>query len=455
MNFRNSSRLEFHVTQSSDTEIYLYKLIEAVAPPVETFTVRFLDWDDTVLSTQIVVEGEDAQAPVDPVRTGYAFVGWDKDYTNITEDVDVKALYRINEYVVTFDSKGGSAVDSVTTEYNSTITLPTAPVKEGFTFKGWFVDDSTFANKFTDATLVTANITVYAKWEAVDSPVETFTVRFLDFDDTVLSTQVVEEGEDAIAPTDPSRTGYTFTGWDKVFTNITGNLDVKAKWEATTTDTGSSDTGSGRPSRRDDEPETIPDEDIPEAVPYTGFKDVAEDAWYYNSVKFVTENEMFKGISTELFGPDINISRGMYVTILSRMEFGNDEEVPEGTSPFTDLTQDWYKNAVAWAYENKITLGTSATEFSPDLILTREQMATLLFRYAEYKEYDIGYELETSEVFTDFDTVSEYAQGAMLWAFKNDLLAGIEEVTLEPRGLINRALAADMFMRFYEKIRTP
>ncbi len=212
--------------------------------------------------------------------------------------------------------------------------------------------------------------------------------------------------------------------------------------------------GGGRVRGVTDE---VADEPVPEAVPYKGFSDVKEDDWFFEAVKFVNERELFKGVSNELFAPNVNITRGMFVTILSRFEFGNDESVPQGESPFEDLTQDWYKNAVAWAFANEITLGVSETNFAPDQILTREQMVTLIFRYAEMKGFDIGFEQEAAEIFEDFVSINEYAKPAMLWAFKHGLLVDInaESLIFNPQNNASRALSADIFMRFYKETLEP
>ncbi|HKM38869.1 MAG TPA: S-layer homology domain-containing protein, partial [bacterium] len=170
--------------------------------------------------------------------------------------------------------------------------------------------------------------------------------------------------------------------------------------------------------------------------------------WYHEAVKFVSEHGLFKGISADEFGPDIPITRGMFVTILSRLEFGGDDGVPDLESPFVDLEQNWYKKAVAWAYENRITLGISATEFDPDGILTREQMAVFLYRYAQYKNYDLEYDGEVLVIFIDQDEVSGFADPGLPWAVDQGLLTGTSATVLAPKDQASRAQAAAIFMRF-------
>jgi uncharacterized repeat protein (TIGR02543 family) len=100
-------------------------------------------------------------------------------------------------------------------------TAPAAPTRDGYTFIGW---NRSYTN-------VTADIVVYALYEENESEAVTYTVKFVDYDGSVIDTQIVEEGEDAVAPADPIREGYTFVGWDNDFTNVTSNLTVKAMYE--------------------------------------------------------------------------------------------------------------------------------------------------------------------------------------------------------------------------------
>ncbi|MGI6752046.1 MAG: bacterial Ig-like domain-containing protein [Anaerovoracaceae bacterium] len=194
----------------------------------------------------------------------------------------------------------------------------------------------------------------------------------------------------------------------------------------------------------------IPNEKVPEGEIYTGFSDVPENSWYYNSIKAVTTRGLFKGLSHDYFGPDVIITRAMFVTILSRIEFGSDNEVPLSDMNFTDLSQEWYRGAIAWAYQNKITLGISETKFDPDGILTREQMAAFLYRYAEYKGYDVSYDIEALNKYTDNDLIRKYAVIPMAWSIKHNLFEGVTENTLVPEGMATRGQSATVFMRFVE-----
>ena len=183
---------------------------------INTYTVTFKDWDGTVLKTQEVQYGGDAEAPADPTRVGYTFTGWDKAFTNVTADLVVTAQYEINTYTVTFKDWDGNVLKTQEVQYGGDAEAPADPTRTGYTFTGW---DKAFTN-------VTADLVVTAQYE-----INTYTVTFKDWDGTVLKTQEVQYGGDAEAPADPTRTGYTFTGWDKAFTNVTADLVVTAQYE--------------------------------------------------------------------------------------------------------------------------------------------------------------------------------------------------------------------------------
>ena len=182
----------------------------------EMHTVTFKDWDGTVLKTQEVQYGGDAEAPADPTRTGYTFTGWDKAFTNIMADLVVTAQYEINTYTVTFKDWNGTVLKTQEVQHGGDAEAPADPTRTGYTFTGW---DKAFTN-------IMADLVVTAQYS-----INTYTVTFKDWDGTVLKTQEVQYGGDAEAPADPTRVGYTFTGWDKEFTNITADLVVTAQYE--------------------------------------------------------------------------------------------------------------------------------------------------------------------------------------------------------------------------------
>ena len=155
------------------------------------------------------------------------------------------------------------------------------------------------------------------------------------------------------------------------------------------------------------------------------------------------------GTSSLLFSPDLALNRAMMVTILWRIE-GQPTTTTE--IPFTDVTTgEYYTEAVGWAYDNNIVEGTSSDLFSPALAATREQLATILYRYSEYKGYDTSINGSLDE-FTDADQVSTYAITPMEWAVGTKLLLGEADNLLLPQGITTRAQAAAIFHRFIENI---
>ena len=189
-------------------------------PSIETFLVSFMDWNGTVLKEQIVEKGKAATAPVDPVREGFTFTGWDEDFSNITDDLFVGALYESNKYKVTFIADG-IEFNSQTVEHGKAADDPGAPTKAGHKFEGWDKDFS----------VITGDLTVTALFS-----VNNYSVIFVDWDGTVLKTHTVEYGAAAAAPANPEREGYTFKGWDADFSIITADLTVKALYDIKTYD---------------------------------------------------------------------------------------------------------------------------------------------------------------------------------------------------------------------------
>ncbi|MBQ9140655.1 MAG: leucine-rich repeat protein, partial [Lachnospiraceae bacterium] len=189
-------------------------------------TVNFIDYDDTILKSVRVTIGEDAEPPVAPEREGYRFTGWRPAITNITEDTDIYAQYEKMDsdefrYTVKFLDHDDTVLKEEKVSEGESAQPPTNPTREGYLFTGWR----------PDYTNITGDTTIYAQYEKIDSEDSKFIVRFIDFDDTILYTQKVNAGEDAITPKDPEREGYEFTGWRPAITNITQNTDTYAQYE--------------------------------------------------------------------------------------------------------------------------------------------------------------------------------------------------------------------------------
>lgn len=175
------------------------------------------------------------------------------------------------------------------------------------------------------------------------------------------------------------------------------------------------------------------------------FTDVNSADWYYDEVQYVYENDLMKGTSDTTFSPDTTVSRAMIVTILYRLE-GQPTVSTAGT--FTDVAAgQYYTEAVEWGYANQIIGGYGSGLFGPSDPLTREQMAAILYRYAQYKEYDVSDSADLSG-YTDVGTVSAYALDAFAWANANGLVKGTSATTLSPKGSATRAQFAVILCRF-------
>lgn len=224
----------------------------------------------------------------------------------------------------------------------------------------------------------------------------------------------------------PTKSGATFDGWyaDKGLTKkitsvkLDANTTVYAKWTEAPV--------SGLP-----------------------FGDVKSADWFYNDVKYVYEKGMMAGTAADVFAPNATTTRAMIVTILYRLE---GSPAVTGTSAFVDVPAgQWYTDAVNWAAANQIVKGTSATTFAPNDSITREQMAAILYRYAQYKGYDVTKKADLSG-YSDNGQVSAYAKDALAWANAAKLINGVTNTTLAPQGNATRAQVSAILHRFCDGV---
>lgn len=267
----------------------------------------------------------------------------------------------VTSYTVKFETNGGNTISSQSISKNGTVAKPTEPIKDGFTFAGWYTDKE-LTKEYDFSAKVTDGFTLYAKW--------------------------IESEKEPI-----------------------NNKDDKA---------------------------------------LTVFTDVEVGSWYEEAVAYAVKNNLFKGVSDTEFAPDSEMTRAMLVTVLYRLE--NTEE-KEKTHYFTDVADDeWYSDAVAWAVKNVIVNGVSETEFAPNDSITREQMAAVLYRYAQYKEQDTSIGEDTNILsYTDAEEISEYAIPAIQWMVGAGLMKGETESTVNPQNNSTRAQVATILMRYLEQ----
>lgn len=187
-----------------------------------------------------------------------------------------------------------------------------------------------------------------------------------------------------------------------------------------------------------------PDEKPVNRPKYTDFADLPVVSWYKEGVSYALDHGLMNGVGSREFDPDGNVTRAMFVTILYRAE--NTPSVEGKSNPFTDVQNGkWYTEAVIWASDCGIVKGTSETTYSPDAPITREQIATILFRYSKSSPSD-----KSLSSFPDAGTVSSYAQNGMCWAVAEGIING-KDGKLAPKENATRCQIAAILMRYLEK----
>lgn len=226
------------------------------------------------------------------------------------------------------------------------------------------------------------------------------------------------------------KTGYRFIGWQ----NQDGSLvEISPLYEFTAKDDLSLTAVFSRDTTQHN------------------FTDVALDAWYAESIQYAYENGLMAGTSETTFSPGSVTTRGQLVTILYRME---GEPPVNNTDKFDDVPAgQWYTNAVAWAADNGIVSGYGNRKYGPHDGITREQMVTILHRYADIKKVDIS-KTTNLEKYTDQGKISTYAVASMKWAVAEGLITGTSQTTLSPSGTSTRAQVAAILQRYGEKFPT-
>ena len=189
---------------------------------VNKYTISF-DTDGGSEVLPIIQDyGSPVLAPIIPTKVGFTFNGWDKEIPSImpSNDMLIKALWKINKYTITFDTNGGSNVDSITQDYGSAITKPSNPTKEGYTFIGW--------DKDIPSTMPAEDMTINALWS-----VNKYTISFDTDGGSEVLPIIQDYGSLVLAPLSPTKVGFTFNGWDKVIPSIMPSSDmlIKALWK--------------------------------------------------------------------------------------------------------------------------------------------------------------------------------------------------------------------------------
>ena len=229
------------------------------------------------------------------------------------------------------------------------------------------------------------------------------------------------------------RDGYDFGGWyaDKALTQkiteikLSGSKTVYADWK----------------KREPDEPDAVKNP----------FADVNAGDWFYRDVLFSYEKGLMSGMDAAAFAPYANTTRAQIAVIFYRME---GSPAVEGENSFADVVRGsgtaWFYDAVTWAQQNGIMGGYGNSSFAPNDPITREQMATILYRYANFKGYDV--ESNGNTAYSDSSSISGYARNAVSWAAANLLMKGDDDGSFLPNANTTRAQAATVFARMIENL---
>lgn len=359
-----------------------------------------------------------------------------------------QAKFLSGKLAITFDPNNGDNMqvdwEKDWSKDGAKLSTPTPePTKEGHTFEGWYYDNNGVNTKWdfeTDRAKYT--MTLKAKWKANTSSssgggggggTTYYTLTFETNGGGSMQAIRAARGKtlDLSAYT-PMRDGYDFGGWyaDKDLTQriteikLSGSKTVYADWK----------------KREPNEPDAVKNP----------FADVNAGDWFYRDVLFSYEKGLMSGMDAAAFAPYANTTRAQIAVIFYRME---GSPAVEGENSFTDVVRDsgtaWFYDAVTWVQKNGIMGGYSNSSFAPNDPITREQLAAIFYRYAQYKGYDTTQGGMAIREFDDYESISDYAMGAMAWAVNTGLVKGDSNL-LYPKGTATRAELAALLHRFAE-----
>lgn len=386
-------------------------------------------WTESPETAEIEAEGLDlvVKGVGDGTLKGYTYITDDVSKLGEAYDEENKTVYTaLEEAVKAPEVRGLRLVRDVTVGSGQSITIPetvTLTIGDGVTLTvengGTLTNDGEIVVE--DGGQLDGDI------DGDDEAVKhRYTVRFDANGGENVASQTVESGAEIELP-QAVREGYDFLGWelnDETYAagekyTVTSSVTFTAQWKETDEDGDNGDEEWENP-----------------------YADVSANQWFYAAVQYVSENNLMNGVAENAFGPDIHTTRGMLVTILHRME----GEPQAGEHSFADVAEDeYYADAVAWAAENDIVNGYSDTVFAPEKAMSREEMAVVLYRYAQYKGWDVSAQGDLSR-YTDSESVSAWSAEAMTWAVGAKVMNGMDG-RLAPQGDALRSQTATVLMR--------
>ena len=427
--------------------------------------------------------GTTINAPAAPTKTGYTFTGWEPELppTMPAENISVTAQWSINQYTLSFDTDGGSAIDPITQDYGTAINAPADPTKTGYTFTGW--------SSALPATMPAENLTVTAQWS-----INQYTLSFDTAGGSAIDPITQNYGTTINAPAAPTKTGYTFTGWDPELpaTMPAENVTVTAQWRINSY-TVSLDPNGGRVS-----PDAL---SVTYLTPYGSLptpvrSDYRFDGWYLGDEKIEAQTVMSQAVPHTLtarwtfqpsavVGPSrdtltletnggspiapIHAARGTTLDLsalqpeksgfrftgwyldkaltlpVTSLRLDGDQTVYAGwvslELPFRDVRpEDWFYADVRYVYEAGLMNGTAEGLFSPDLFTSRAMIVTVLWRLSGSPV--VNYYMP----FADVDQASWYAE-AVRWAASCGIVAGYDNGNFGPNDPVTREQLAAILYR--------
>lgn len=388
------------------------------------------------------------------------------DNTSVPADMD-QSLLNLSPVItptpetctITFNGNGGTASQAtMETGADGTLdTLPTASRDKNYRFDGWFTVP-TGGTQITTDTVFDQDTTVYAHWSYVGRPADDDGYSSSGGSSSDPSYRIdvdmnVQGGDVTLRPTSASvGTRVTITanpdnGYE-VDQVIVTDRNGKA---LTVTQRGENTYTFQMPDSRVSVEVTFTrlqqEEPVPTGVP---FADVAEDAWYYGAVSYVAQRGLMTGVSSNVFTPDATLTRAQLVQILYALE---GRPAVSSASAFTDVASGaWYANAVSWAAASGVASGVGSGAFGPNDPLTREQLALILYRYAQNQGYDTTQGGMAVREFADYASISNWALEAVQWAVNAGLISGTGNGMLSPNGTATRAQVAVILMQFCQQV---
>lgn len=390
----------------------------------------------------------------EPTKEGYTFEGWYYDNNGVNTKwnfetdkarytMTLTAQWEANTYTVTVENDGNGTASAApaSAKMGEEVSLTATP-KSGYHFKRWEVVPDKVEIENNKFTMPADDVTVKAIFERNASSggsggggggTTYYTLTFeTNGGDSIQAIRAARGKTLDLSAYTPMRDGYDFGGWyaDKDLTQriteikLSGSKTVYADWK----------------KREPNEPDAVKNP----------FADVNAGDWFYRDVLFSYEKGLMSGMDAAAFAPYANTTRAQIAVIFYRME---GSPAVEGENSFADVVRGsgtaWFYDAVTWAQQNGIMGGYGNSSFAPNDPITREQLAAIFYRYAQYKGYDTTQGGMAIREFGDYESISDYAMSAMAWAMNTGLVKGDSNL-LYPNGTATRAEIAAMLHRFVE-----